>query len=110
MNKTVKVAPLSCIVMHLDSLVEPKGWVRRSALAMACRHAIATASLTTVGANAGQLTRYSYNENGQVLTVDGPRSDVNDITTYGYNDQGYRNRITNALGHTITLGDFTGRG
>lgn len=50
---------------------------------------------------------YSYNESGQVLTEDGPRTDVTDTTTYAYytttgSDHaiGDLQSITNAQGHT----------
>ena len=31
-----------------------------------------------------RITTYTYNQYGQVLTEDGPRTDVNDVTTYAY--------------------------
>jgi len=40
----------------------------------------------------------TYNEFGQVLTIDGPRMDVSDVTTFDYDLQGNRIRMTNALG------------
>jgi YD repeat-containing protein len=54
---------------------------------------------------------YTYNSNGDVLTVNGPRTDVSDVTTYTYYanddaDSGKRGRvatITNAAGHTTTI-------
>ena len=50
---------------------------------------------------------YTYNANGQVLSVDGPRGDVSDVTTYEYyaNDdpdlgkRGSLRAVVNALGH-----------
>ncbi len=60
---------------------------------------------------ANQLTRTTYNDLGLVSTVDGSRIDVNDITTYGYDTQGNRTLIRNALGHEIqiTSHDTSGR-
>lgn len=61
---------------------------------------------------------YTYNQYGQVLTADGPRTDVSDVTTTTYYeatdpDMGKRGNvatITNALGHVtqITAYDLNG--
>jgi len=61
---------------------------------------------------------YSYNQNGQVLTADGPRTDVSDVTSYSYypNDdldlgrRGNRATSTNALGHTAQITAYDARG
>lgn len=37
---------------------------------------------------------------GRLASVDGPRDDVSDVTSFTYNLQGYLTRTTNALGHT----------
>ena len=54
---------------------------------------------------------YTYNASGQVLTVDGPRTDVNDITEYSYDAQGNLSTVTNPLGHVthVTVYDANGR-
>ncbi len=54
---------------------------------------------------------YTYNANGQVLTMDGPRTDVADTTTYTYyaNDdadiarRGHLATVANAAGHVTTI-------
>lgn len=54
---------------------------------------------------------YTYNANGQVVTMDGPRIDAADVTTYAYYpnndpDPGKRGNvatITNALGHVTQI-------
>lgn len=54
---------------------------------------------------------YTYNANGSVLTANGPRTDVTDVTTYTYYannnaDLGKRSNvdtITNAAGHTTSI-------
>ena len=53
---------------------------------------------------------YTYSPTGQVLTVDGPRTDVTDVTTFEYDAQGNRNKIIDALGHTTRITAFDGRG
>ncbi|QJR13340.1 RHS repeat domain-containing protein [Usitatibacter palustris] len=62
---------------------------------------------------AGALTRewnYTYNAYGQVLTIDGPRTDVSDITTFTYfaasdtcvSCRGQIATATNAIGHVTS--------
>jgi RHS repeat-associated protein len=57
-----------------------------------------------------QAVSYTYNDNGQILTVDGPRTDVNDITAYTYDSDGNRNSISDAMGNATTLSNHNGRG
>jgi len=74
----------------------------------------------TVTDTASQQSRswtYSYNNLGQVLTGDGPRADINDVTTYTYyNDTtathhpGDLHTVSNALGHTTTFTDYDANG
>lgn len=66
---------------------------------------------------------YTYNANGQVLTEDGPRTDVADVTTYTYyannatcpgasatGCRGQVQSITNAAGHLTTVTDYNAHG
>lgn len=66
---------------------------------------------------------YTYNANGQVLTEDGPRTDVADVTTYTYyannatcpgasatGCRGQVQSITNAAGHVTTVTDYNAHG
>jgi RHS repeat-associated protein len=53
---------------------------------------------------------YTYNALGQVLTVNGPRTDVADLTTYSYDAQGNVATITNALGHITRITDYDAHG
>lgn len=54
---------------------------------------------------------YTYNASGQILTLDGPRTDVNDITRFSYDSQGNLASLTNALGQVsaFTRYDANGR-
>ncbi|HTO47861.1 MAG TPA: RHS repeat-associated core domain-containing protein [Burkholderiales bacterium] len=68
--------------------------------------------------NVSRTWTYTYNANGQVLTVDGPRTDVSDVTTYSYypNDDpdiGKRANIatiTNALGQVTQITAYNAHG
>jgi YD repeat-containing protein len=82
--------------------------VIRAALPLAL---LAALSLATELAQAERSVSYTYTAQGQVKTVDGPRLDVSDLTTYGYDAQGNRTSVTNALNQTTqTLEhDPTGR-
>lgn len=61
--------------------------------------------------NETRSVSYTYNSVGQVLTVDGPRTDVSDITNYEYDASGNLTKVTNALGHAtfITSHDAHGK-
>ena len=56
-------------------------------------------------------TTTTYNALGLIATIDGPRTDVNDITTFDYDAQGNLIKVTNALGQetNITAHDANGR-
>jgi len=73
-------------------------------------------SATTVGT--ARTWTYTYNGNGSVLTINGPRTDVSDITTYAYYanddaDQGKRGNvatITNAVNHITSITAYNEHG
>ena len=70
------------------------------------------------GAAVTETTSYQYNTVGQITRIDGPRTDVSDITTFTYypnnsgqgNNRGRLASITNALGRTTTFGNYDGNG
>lgn len=71
----------------------------------------ATLSVGSVTAQAAQRSwSYTYNALGLIETANGPRSDVSDITTYGYDSQGHLASVTNALGHVTQLASFDANG
>jgi RHS repeat-associated protein len=43
--------------------------------------------------------RYKYNEKGLLAQIDGPRTDVKDISYFEYDAHGHRIAVVNALGH-----------
>jgi RHS repeat-associated protein len=64
------------------------------------------------------VTRYQYNTLGQLTEIDGPRTDVSDITTFEYyqnipgegNNRGQLKAIVNALGHRMEFSDYDATG
>ncbi len=60
-------------------------------------------------------TTYTYDSHGQVQTIDGPRTDVSDVTAYAYyadgdSDPAKRGRLhtlTDALGHVTAINGYT---
>jgi len=81
------------------------------------RDALGQVLTKTIRDNATLATRtwtYTYgtvgSAKGQVTQIDGPRTDVADITTFEYDVNGGLNKITDALGHITTLvNDVNGR-
>jgi RHS repeat-associated protein len=77
------------------------------------RNAVCALALAiTLGnqAQADSAVNYTYTTLGQVATVDGPRTDVSDITRYAYDAQGNLTTVTNALGQVTTLANFDAYG
>ena len=58
------------------------------------------------------VTTYTYNSIGQITSIDGPRTDVNDVTTLTYYpngsgyDSGNLNSVTNAMGHITSYSNY----
>jgi YD repeat-containing protein len=75
-----------------------------------------TVTDTSVTPNVARTWTYTYNVFGKVLTENGPRTDVTDLTTYVYYTctTGYQcgqvNTITNALGHVTTYNSYNAHG
>ncbi len=74
-------------------------------------------SRTTTDPQTGESRTVSYTyygdgENGarQLKTVDGPRTDVQDITSYTYDEKGNLKNTTNALGHISEINEYDGAG
>jgi RHS repeat-associated protein len=67
---------------------------------------------TTVTPNVSRIWTYTYTASGQVQTVDGPRTDVSDVTTYSYytcttgTQCGQIETITNAVGQVTTFNTY----
>ncbi len=74
---------------------------------------------TADGIPVSRTTSFQYNASGQVIQIDGPRSDVNDITTFTYyddpacttgNECGQLKSVSNALGHVTTYDTYDAHG
>jgi YD repeat-containing protein len=71
---------------------------------------------TTVTPNISRTWTYTYNAYGQVLTADGPRTDVADVATYSYYtcgtgfQCGQLQTVTNAANQTTTLNTYNAYG
>jgi YD repeat-containing protein len=55
-------------------------------------------------------TTYTYHTNGQIETIDGPRTDVNDVTTYTYDTNSNVASVTNALSQSVQYTSYNARG
>lgn len=65
----------------------------------------------TISANGRSRSwTYTYNSAGQVLTANGPRTDVTDVTTYAYDTQGNLYTVTNPLNQVTRLTEYTTAG
>ena len=72
--------------------------------------ALSSALGASLGHAAERSWAYTYTALGLIETANGPRTDVQDVTTYGYDAQGRLTRVTNALGHITLLANFDGLG
>jgi len=79
----------------------------------------ANGNVLSLTVSSGALSRtwvMTYNASGQPLTIDGPRTDVADVTTLTYydcttgNECGQLQTITNALGHVTTFNNYDAAG
>jgi len=57
-----------------------------------------------------RVTSYTYNALGLVETIDGPRTDVVDVTNYAYDANGDLKTTTNAAGHVTEIVSRNARG
>jgi RHS repeat-associated protein len=73
-------------------------------------------TVTDTTTSESRTTTWTYNGQGQILTVNGPRTDVSDVTTYSYyecaagTECGQVHTITNALGHVTEITSYDDHG
>lgn len=70
--------------------------------------------LAAIGAStqslADRVSTNTYYPNGLVHTIDGPRTNVSDVTTLEYTTSGYLSKATNAVGHITLYQNHNARG
>jgi RHS repeat-associated protein len=77
---------------------------------------VLTKTVADLAAGVSRTWTYTYNAVGQVLTADGPRTDVADVTTYTYYSCttgfqcGQLHTVTNAASHVTTYGSYNAHG
>ncbi len=75
---------------------------------------VTVSGFDTTGAAISRSTSFTHDLYGKVVTIDGPRTDVNDTTLLSYYDCntgvecGQLQSVTNALGHTSTYDSYDG--
>jgi RHS repeat-associated protein len=75
-----------------------------------------TVTDTSVSPNVSRKWTFTYDSNSRVLTENGPRTDIADVTTYTYYSctTGYQcgqvSTITNAAGHVTTYNNYNAHG
>ncbi|PID71905.1 MAG: hypothetical protein CSA31_00315, partial [Desulfobulbus propionicus] len=65
-----------------------------------------------------RTTTYEYTDYGQISSIDGPREDVTDVTTFTYYpntaeeglNRGFLHTVINSLGHTVTYSEYNAHG
>jgi RHS repeat-associated protein len=71
---------------------------------------------TTVTPNLSRTWTYTYDSYGRLLTADGPRTDVQDVTTFAYYNCssgpqcGQLQTVSDALGHVSTFNSYNSNG
>jgi RHS repeat-associated protein len=77
---------------------------------------VLTRKVTDTATSVERIWTYTYDAYGRVLTVDGPRTDVSDVTTFTHytcstgSACGQVHTITDALGHTTTFLTYNAHG
>ena len=77
---------------------------------------VLTKTVKDTATNTTRIWTFTYNNIGQVLTADGPRTDLNDVTTFAYNNCntgggcGQVHTVTDALNHVTTINSYDGNG
>src|SRR6185312_10208621 len=75
-----------------------------------------TKTITDPATGASRTSTYTYDKFGRVLTLDGPRTDVPDLTTYTYytcttgSQCGELDTVTDPLGHVTTYNSYDASG
>ncbi|MFC4763902.1 RHS repeat-associated core domain-containing protein [Dyella koreensis] len=68
--------------------------------------ALSLSAITAHATTPDRTTTNTYNAQGLLQSVDGPRTDVNDVTHYTYDTSGRLATITDALGHVTSYDTY----
>ena len=71
---------------------------------------VLTRTVTDTATSNSRTTTFTYDSNGLLTSVDGPRTDVTDTTTYTYDSSGNRLTMTNALSQTTNFTSYDNSG
>lgn len=99
---------------RLPSQIDEPG--RRASFGYDSNGLLLTRTVTDLSTNQARTVTYTRNSFGQTLTIDGPRSDVTDVTTYTYAECTYGAEcgqpmtVTNAAGHTTSFMSYNAHG
>lgn len=116
-GSVLNCAPAGAVVPSISGGTQPIGVLCKKS-EQATMDATGNAGFTATISGMARTWTYTYNQYGMILTADGPRTDVSDVTTYTYYDatdahlgkRGNLATITNAAGHLtqITAYDLNG--
>ena len=110
--RTITTAYLSNY--RLPSQIDEPG--RRTTVSYDNSGNLLTKTIKDTATNTTRTWTYTYNNVGQVLTADGPRTDLNDVTTFAYNTCttgggcGQVHAVTDALNHVTTINSYDANG
>lgn len=60
--------------------------------------------------NKSKTVSFTYNNFGQVSTLDGPRTDVSDVTTFAYDTAGNLTTVTSPMGYVTSFSGYDAEG
>jgi YD repeat-containing protein len=116
-GSVVSCAPAGAVVPSINGGTQPIGVLCKQT-EQATTDTNGSTGLSPTVTGTPRTWTYTYNQYGQVLTADGPRTDVADVTTYTYYDatdpdlgkRGNLATVSNALSHVtqITAYDLNG--
>lgn len=95
-------------IYRLPRVIEEPG--RKTLLDYYSNGDIKTVTILDVTTQAKRVTSYQYVLPGLVSVIDGPRTDVIDVTKIQYDSQGNVNQITDPMGHIIKITSYDPHG
>jgi YD repeat-containing protein len=116
-GNVVTCAPVGATVLNITGGTRPIGVLCRQ-IEESTTDATGSQGFSATVAGTPRISNWTYDTYGQVLTADGPRTDITDTTTYTYhpaNDpvlgkRGNLATVTNPLGHVTQIPDYDANG